>query len=247
MQQLSGPALAREALLPVPSPLAELLGTPGLRRGGVVVVHGGAVQGATSLLLGLLAGPSSSGAWCAVVGAPELGLVAADELGVALEHLLLVPEPGGKLLEVAAALLDGCDVVCLRPASPLGGQEARRLLARARERRAALVVATGQAASLDALRGGGGSRGTAGLHPAGGWPEAPDVLIDLLAGGYVGIGRGGGRLEGRLVEVAAHRRRASPEEVRRRLWLPGPERQIAFADLGAEEEVASACRPTGTS
>ena len=46
-----------------------------LEQSGVnpVVVHGGDVPGATSLLLALLAGPSAYGAWCAVVGAPELG------------------------------------------------------------------------------------------------------------------------------------------------------------------------------
>ena len=48
--------------------------------------------GATSILLALLAGASAAGSWCAVVGMPSLGLVAAAELGIALDRPLLREE-----------------------------------------------------------------------------------------------------------------------------------------------------------
>jgi hypothetical protein len=245
-------ALAGEALLPLAPALTELFGTPGLRRGSTVVVHGGGVPGATSLLLGLLSGPSASGAWCAVVGAPELGLVAAGELGVALERLVLVPEPGRRLVPVAGALLEGCDVVCLRCPASLAAPEARRLAARARERKVVLIVATGGAASLVLPSTAASSAGaTAGRRPAvsmaKGWFEAPDVALYVSGSRFIGAGRGSGRIRAHLVEVVARRRRSAPEEVRRWLWLPGENGQLAIA---TDEPVGYSATPdllhTGT-
>jgi len=46
---------------------------------------------------------------------PDLGLLAAYELGVDLERLALVPEPGPDWPQVVAALLDGIDVVVVAP------------------------------------------------------------------------------------------------------------------------------------
>jgi len=217
--------LARDELLPVAPPLAELLGTPGLRRGSTVVLEGSGVPGGTSLALALLAGPSSSGAWCAAVGLPSLGLVAAAELGVALDRLVLVPHPGRRFAAVVAALLEGCDVVIARPPAALAPGEARRLAARARERRAALLVAAGTVATLpDLVRGvpgrpksGEGRPGTPSL-----WPESAEVRLSVVAGSWGGIGRGVGRLGPRPMEVVATRRRATPPEVSVRLVLPLP-------------------------
>src|SRR5207302_7365787 len=75
-------SLARERTLPVLPALAELLPEGGLRRGSTVTVLGDA----TSLALALLAGPSQAGSWCAAVGLPSLGLVAAAEVGIVLER-----------------------------------------------------------------------------------------------------------------------------------------------------------------
>jgi len=44
---------------------------------------------------------------CAVLGLPDLGIVAADELGVALEHLVLVANPERRAAAaVFAALIE---------------------------------------------------------------------------------------------------------------------------------------------
>ncbi|HYZ09141.1 MAG TPA: hypothetical protein VE709_11300, partial [Pseudonocardiaceae bacterium] len=74
---------------PVHAPLAPLLPGGGLRRGSVV-----AVRGSTALLLALLAAATTQGAWAAVVGIGDLGVLAAAEAGVAVQRLVLVPAPG---------------------------------------------------------------------------------------------------------------------------------------------------------
>src|SRR5262245_9008186 len=86
-QRIQPVAMAREQVLPVLPAFEALLPEPGLRRGTVIRAHG---PGATSLALALLAGCTRVGSWVAAVGMSGLGLDAADELGVALERLLLV-------------------------------------------------------------------------------------------------------------------------------------------------------------
>src|SRR6185295_16282269 len=74
---------AVERSLPVAAPLRPLFPGGCLRRGATVLI----TPGATSLLFALLAEASAAGSWCASVGQPELGLVAAAEAGVAVERL----------------------------------------------------------------------------------------------------------------------------------------------------------------
>ena len=147
-------ALAREHVLPVLEPLRPLL-PDGLRRGSTV-----AVGDSTSLALALLAGPSGEGSWAAAVGVSNLGLAAAAELGVALDRLVVVANPQPKpWASVVAALVDALDVVLLRTRRRVSGNDARRLIARARERGSVLIVL-------------GDS-----------WPEAPDVRLSVVRGG----------------------------------------------------------------
>ncbi len=203
--------LAGDDLLAADEALAGLLGGPGLRRGSTVVVDGAAGAGATSLLLRLLAAPTTAGAWCALVGLPTAGIVAAEELGVALDRLLLVPEPGGRLAAVVAALLEGCDLVVAHPGGAVSPREAARLSARARERRAVLVAASAAV-------------GAAGVDPEpvarrGGWPGTADVVLESLAASWVGIGTGTGRLVAHGIEVLARHPRHAPGAPRQLLWL----------------------------
>ncbi|HVN50535.1 MAG TPA: hypothetical protein VMT43_03835, partial [Acidimicrobiales bacterium] len=83
-------ALARDRVVPVLPALSGLVPDRGLVRGSVTVVEG---EAATSLALALVAGASAAGGWTAVVGCPDLGLVAAAEAGLALERVALVTEP----------------------------------------------------------------------------------------------------------------------------------------------------------
>ena len=154
----------------VPQALAPLLPWGGLRRGSVV-----SVQGSTSLLFGLLSTASAAGSWAAVVGRPNLGLLAAAEAGVAVQRLALVPRPGADLAGVVAALLDGIELVAVAGVERLTVAETRRLAARVRQRGAVLL-------------------------PLGDWPGA-DVRLHGERIEWDGLGQGHGRLRSLRVTV----------------------------------------------
>ena len=68
-----------------------------------------------SLALALVAAASGAGSWCALVGVTGLGAVAAQDIGVDLTRLAVVPRPGAAWAEVVATLVGGVDLVVLRP------------------------------------------------------------------------------------------------------------------------------------
>jgi len=208
----------RDQVLPVPAPLAPLL-PDGLRRGGVVLVDERGPGGATTLALTLLAGASTAGSWAAVVGLTDPGVVALAELGVDLGRAVLVPRPGAMWPEAVAALLDGVDVVLVRPPGPARRDVARRLAARAREQRAALVVLAGE----------------------GRWAEGPDVRLRVEAAAWHGVESGHGHLRGRWATVAASGRRGADRPVRTGLWLPAASGAPGDADAMPGGEVEERC------
>ncbi len=198
----AGSVLAQDCLLPLVAPLAGLFPGGGLQRGTTVLIGpsslGPSSPGVTSLALALLVGPCTRGSWCAVVGAPDLGLVAAAQLGIALERLAVVPSPGPRWSVVTAALLEGFDLVLLRTAGRVSYSDARKLEARARERRSVLAV-TGD-----------------------GWPGAVDVRLNIVSGRWCGLEDGCGHLWGREVEVVAGGRGAASRQRRARIWFGRP-------------------------
>ncbi|HWC42653.1 MAG TPA: hypothetical protein VHK02_11765 [Actinomycetota bacterium] len=195
-----GTTLADERLLPVLPALQPLLPHPGLRRGTTV-----AVTRSTALALALVAGASAAGSWVAAVGLPDLGIVAAAETGIVLERLALVPTPGARAWPtVVAALLDAIDVVLVRSPPGLPDAQARRLIARARERGAVLV-------------------------PLGPWPQPADLRLAVTRSTWHGIGQGHGHLHSRLAEVVATGRGAATRERRTLLWLPSPAGTVTSA------------------
>ena len=199
-------SLARERTLPVLPALADLLPEGGLLRGSTVAVSGDpprasrseaeARPGATSLALALLAGPSQAGSWCAAVGLPSLGLVAAAEVGIALERFPLVARPGDEWPAVVAALVDAVDVVLVHLPRHVRSSDARRLVAKARDRGAVLVT-TGGSKALPA-----------------------DIRLSVLSCAWEGLGHGHGRLRARSMDVVVTGRGAAARERRASLWLP---------------------------
>jgi hypothetical protein len=234
-------SLGSQRVLPVRPELQPLLPGGGLRRGSTIGITtgttGGASAGArtggttvvaehpaaTSLLLALLAEASRSGSWCAAVGLPTLGVAAAAEAGIALDRFALVPTPGPDWATVAAALLDGFDIVVVQ--SPAGGTRASgasavssaiasRLAARARQRGRVLV-------------------------PYGSWP-AVDLTLDAVDPVWHGIEAGRGRLRGRQLTVTARGRGAASTPRVTHLWLPLPSGALPVVEsLVPVEELAT--------
>lgn len=184
------PAAAAQ-VLPVAEHLAALLPSGGLDRGSTVVV-----AGSTSLALALLVEASRAGSWVAVVGLPEVGVLAAHHLGLVLERVVLVPAPGPDAPTVLAALLDGVDVVVVGPRAALSPSDRRRLSARARERQSVLLPTTD-------------------------WSGA-NVVLTAEDSRWEGVGRGDGRLRTRRLTVRRSGRGAAAHGPQRDVQLPRP-------------------------
>jgi hypothetical protein len=137
-------SLAHERVLALGSSLAPLVPQGVLPRGAVVRVAGQSGAGVTSLGLELAAACTAAGEWAAAVD-PEgtLGMLAAREAGVDLVRFAVARRvPPARWASVVAALLDGMSLVLADvPTGGVGVADARRLVARARERETVLVVA----------------------------------------------------------------------------------------------------------
>lgn len=168
-----------------------------LRTGGCYEVD------SASLAMALLATPSQTGAWSAVVGAGDFGVEAAAEMGVDLTRTVLVPDPGELWLEVTAALVDVVTMVVLRPPAPVSERVASRIGARLRKRSAALVS-------------------------WGSWPGS-EATLSLRSSSWSGVDHGHGRLRSRRVVVDV--RRGSAPARRTELWLPGQEEPISRVEV----------------
>lgn len=160
-------------LLPAPDQLTHLLPWGGLRRGSTV-----AVTGSASLLLTLLATAMGDSSWAAVVGMPDLGMLAAgQDHGIPLERLALVPEPGPDWPTVVAALLDGVDLVVVQAPAGVSDGVIRSLQARARQRGSVLIPTTA-------------------------WSGA-DVVLTATSRQWHGLSEGRGRLLYQELQVAS--------------------------------------------
>jgi hypothetical protein len=187
-----------EELVPVLPSLGPLFPDGGLRRGSVVSV---AEPG--YLPLALAAGASGGGAWSAFVGMPEAGMLAAAGMGVDLDRLLLVDEPGERWAEAVAALLDGVELVLVRPPVRPAGAVRRRLGALARRHGSVLVA-------------------------VGSW-EGAALRLRVGSSLWLGLGEGHGHLRGRRVQVVAEGRGGAGRPRVVRLWLPAPDGTVLDA------------------
>jgi hypothetical protein len=167
-----------DRVLSVPAPLRALLPRGGIARGSVV-----ALSGASTLVTGLIASVTAAGGWAGVVGHPDLGVLAAVEMGADLRRVALVPSPGRDPVDVAAVLLDGMDLVVLDLAGlAVAPTRARAVVARARHRGAVLAVTGGT------------------------WPGV-ELELHAEVTAHLGLGWGHGRVVGRDLTVQVHGRR----------------------------------------
>jgi hypothetical protein len=185
--------------LPVLSALRELLPRGGLARGSVLTVTEFGL-----LALALMVGASAAGAWCGIAGVPEAGVLAAAGLGLDVERMLLVPDPGPAWPQVVASLLDGCELVLLRPPGPAPAQVRRQLDATLRRCRGVLLV-------------------------AGDWPGA-QVRLRVAAQRWIGLGDGHGRLRACRAEVVIEGRGGAAMTRTRWLWLPAEDGTVIPVD-----------------
>ena len=185
--------------LPVLPALRELLPRGGLARGSVVTVTEFGL-----LILALAAGASADGVWCGIAGVPEAGVLAAAGLGLDPERTLLVPDPGHAWPQVVASLLDGCELVLLRPPAAVPVLLRRRLEA--------------------VLRRAGGV-----LLVAGDWPGA-QVRLRVITQRWTGLGDGHGQVRACCAEVTADGRGEATLTRTRWLWLPAEDGGVTLAD-----------------
>jgi hypothetical protein len=209
-------ALPDGNLLPVLPALRDLLPHGALQRGSVV-----AASNWNLLCAALAAGPVASGAWCAVAGIPEFGVAAAADAGLDPARLLLIPGLGPNWAQVVISLLDGCDLVVLRPPDRLPLQARRKLEAAVRRHGAVLLV-------------------------AGDWDGA-QVRLRIAAQEWAGIGQGHGRLRGRRAHVVADGRGGWSRSQARWLWLPDPDGAVTAVEpaLGGTARAPALAGTTG--
>jgi hypothetical protein len=224
--------------LPVLPALRGLLPRGGLARGTVVTVAEFGL-----LALALAAGASADGAWCGIAGVPEAGVLAAAALGLDAERTLLVPDPGHAWAQVVASLLDGCELVLLRPP------------ARAPTPRTPGTHGTHGTHGTYGTHGTHETHGTHGTHGAhgaqarqrleatlrrgrgvllvvGDWPGA-QVRLRVLTQGWTGLGDGHGRLRACCAQVMADGRGELAVPRSRWLWLPAEDGRVTVAEPAA--------------
>ena len=207
--------LSGQRVLPVPETLAPLFPWGGIQKGTSLSVGG---NGGWSLAMAVMAEALGSEGWLAVVGVPDLGLVAASEFGVRLDRVIVVETPPLHLWPtVVAALLEAVDVVAIAPDNRVGPRDARRLTARAREQGSILLH----------------------LDHASTWPYVVDLGLEATVDRWQGLGFGHGCLQARLATVTATGRRSANRPSTLSVWLPGRDGRLAPA-------VPGTAVPTGT-
>ena len=129
--------LARDQTLPLIESLATMFPDGRLRRGITVAVRG---PGSTTLGFALAASASVAGSWVAMVGVADANLATAGELGVALERVAVMHPPPAQWSATVAVVVGSFDIVVLAPSHRVSAGDARRLMARARERGSVLIT-----------------------------------------------------------------------------------------------------------
>jgi hypothetical protein len=182
--------LARDRSVALGGALAELVPDGAVVRGSVLRVAGAPGAGSTTVAFELAAAFTALGEWAAAVDLDgTLGPLAAGEAGVALERFAVVRRvPPARWATVVAALLEGVSLVVAEVPRGIGMGDARRLVARARERESVLVVAE--------------THGTV-------WPAGAAFGVHAAGSVWEGLGCDAGFLTGRRLQVRVEGRGAA--------------------------------------
>ena len=226
-QQIAPVVMAREHLLPVPAVFHSLLPSAGLQRGWTTRVEGN--RSGRALAWALLADVTRSGGWIAAVDVPGISLVAASEVGVSVERVLVVNGSSAETWASAiGALIGSVDVVLFgAPQHRVTPSVYRRIASRCRERGTVLLELGGSPQS----RSGGGKQ------------LEYDLSFEVVDVSWNGLGAGHGRLLSRELDVAVGGRRAQSRQRQGRFAVPssdGSIRQIPRSEPPALTVVPSA-------
>jgi hypothetical protein len=187
--------LARERSIVVPGELGTVIPGAALQRGTTLTVAGTAGSGATSLAFELAAATTATGEWAAAVDLHStLGGEAAAATGVALERFAVVRRVSpDRWATVVAALLEGVTLVIAEIPRHVRVGDARRLVARARERGSILVA----------------------VETGARWPVDAVLRLHATGGAWHGLVPGAGLLTGRArsVRVEGQGKAAQPRVV----------------------------------
>jgi hypothetical protein len=200
---------SRSQLLPVLPALKDVLPEGGLRRGTTLSVTADDGGGGTTLALALVAAASKAGSWCVTVGIDNLGALSAVQQ-LDLSRSAFVSWSGGEWAKVVARLVDGVDIVLLHPPPHVRATQARKLVARLRDRGSVLVIL------LSGVLQGRSST----------WPEPCDLNLHVASARWVGIGPGEDCLRERLATITVQGRRAAGRLRQIQLWLPSASRTV---------------------
>lgn len=203
--------LSGQRVLSVPDALTPLFPWGGIQKGTSLAVGGSA---GWSLAMAVMAEALGSEGWLALVGAPDVGLVAAAEFGVRLDRVLVVETPPlHQWPTVVASLLEAVDVVAVVPDGRVGPRDARRLQARAREQGSVLLH----------------------LDGAKTWPTAVDLTLGVESVQWDGLGWGHGCLRSRRATVVSTGRRSAAKQASAEVWLPGPDGKLGMVTQAVSE------------
>ncbi len=209
----AAPAADVTGSLPCDPQLRPLLPWPGgLRKGATI-----AAVGYTSLLMLLLAGAMrDTSSWAAVVGMPQLGMLAAiQDHGIPQDRIALVADPGPDWPQIVAALLDGVDLVAVQPPPGVNPRIVGNLAARARQKGAILI-------------------------PTQPTPGA-DLTLEVTGRRWHGLREGGGRLKHCELHVQAVGRGRAARPTTAKVMVPGvpPKPTVIPPPAGLPDEQAA--------
>ena len=187
LQRITPVVLAAEQVLPVADVFDPILPN-GLQRGWTVRVDGD--TSARALAWALLGGVTTAGGWIAAVNVTGIGLSAAQEVGVAIERVLVVTAARETWSSAIGALIGAVDVVMFgTPQHRVVPSEYRRMASRARERGSVLLEVGSDESSKFSSQ------------------LQYDLSLRVRPVDWVGLGQGHGRLQGRAQHVEATGRR----------------------------------------
>ncbi|WP_278314589.1 hypothetical protein [Lolliginicoccus levis] len=178
------PGMVERGTLPVPAPLREAIPGGGLAHGTTCVF-----SGTPLVLMGVLAEVTRAGGHAALLGLPDLGLLAAAEMGADLRRIALIPRPGQDPAQIISVLVEGMDLVVIGPGGlDVAPARARAINARLRGKKTVLAVLGSE------------------------WPGARTTIAAHVRR-YAGVSRGRGRLRSLELLVTVEGRGLPPSSI----------------------------------